>query len=477
MLRKFVCLVHMLRAMGVPLAFADKPKEPLDKITVQLSWKYQFQFAAFITALEKGYYQQSGLDVNLLEGGPQIDPVTEVVKGHADFGVMGSALVLYRYQGQPVAVLAVMMQHSAVGVLADKHKGISSVHDLAGRLIRTSADTTDEIRAYLLAEGIPENKINIQQKTLLGLAELEANRADAISLYVSNELFLAKDKSDRYLLLSPRSSGIDLYGNALFTSERQIKQYPERVKAFRAATLKGWQYALEHQEEIADIIMAQYNTQNKTREHLLFEANQLKELTRPDIVEVGYMSAGRWKHVVDVYASQGKMPADFDLSGFIYDPHSKIDITWLYWALSSALAALGILSAVVWQFQRFNRRLKKEITARGATEGYLRQNELRLKFALQAANAGTYSWDVKKDEATLDIRCQELCGLPGQISGNVLQAWRERLHPEDRGRVMHKLLFALNSSHLEKNEQEFRIRNYSDEFIYVNVFFRGFHDE
>jgi hypothetical protein len=89
--------------------------------------------------------------------------------------------------------------------------------------------------------------------------------------------------------------------------------------AFREATLRGLVHALANPQAVTDLILDRYNTQGKSRAHLLFEAAQLRELTRPDIVEAGYMSPGRWRHVVDVYVRQGKLPADFELGDFLFD--------------------------------------------------------------------------------------------------------------------------------------------------------------
>ena len=352
---------------------------PLSPVAIQLNWKFQFEFAAPIAALEKGFYRAAGLDVRLVEGGPTVDPVAPVADGRIPFGIAGSSLVVNRAQGQPVVALAALMQHSAVGLLAWKPAGIESVHDLAGKRLAISVDTADELRAYLQSQGLPPATYTRLVKHM-GLGDLVEGNAEAISVYVSNELFLARDHLHDYVLLSPRSAGIDLFGNVLFTNEATLKAKPELVKAFRRATLQGWEYALAHPEEIADVILARYNSQGKSREHLLFEAARLRELTRPDIVEPGYMSPGRWRHVAEVYAGQGRMPGDFDLTGFLYDPDARPDLTWLYLSLAGALLALAVAGGILWQFHRLNVRLRAEVEER-------RQAESALLVAKQAAES------------------------------------------------------------------------------------------
>lgn len=338
---------------------------------------YQFEFAGPIAALEKGFYREAGLDVELHQGGPNIDPITPVANGAIDFGIAGSSLVLDRYGGKPVVALASLMQHSAVGLLARKSAHIGSVFDLKGKRLAITFDTAAENDAYLKSQGITASDYQ-RIDHFVSVAGLDAGEADAIAVYVSNELFQIRDRIDAYMLFTPRSSGIDLFGNILFTSEKLLARHPERVKAFRQATIRGWDYALKHPQEIADLILARYNSQHKSREHLLFEAEKLRELTRPDIVEPGYMSPGRWRHVAEVYAELGKLPADFDLDGFLYDPTPRADLTWVYLGLFGSSLALLVVLGIAMHFRRMNRRLVLANQAAHAARQALEQSEQRL---------------------------------------------------------------------------------------------------
>lgn len=83
--------------------------------------------------------------------------------------------------------------------------------------------------------------------------------------------FLIMQHCTPYLIFSPRAFGLDFHGDNLCTSRQQVAMHPERVRAFRAASLKGWKYALAHKDEIIDLIRRNYSTR-KTQEALLFEA-------------------------------------------------------------------------------------------------------------------------------------------------------------------------------------------------------------
>ena len=353
------CQILLLIIVSITCSAAAFSKEQKTfKTSIQLNWLYQFEFAGPIAAKEKGFYKEAGLDVLLRQGGPKVNPVDPVVNQQADFGISGSSLIVERYQGKPVVALNALMQHSAVGLLAKKSSGIDSVYDLVGKRLAITTDTAVELEAYLKSQGISgEDYTDLHH--YVPVEGLEKGEADAVAVYLSNELFHIQESIDDYIIFSPRSSGIDLFGNILFTHEDMITNHPEIVEAFRMATIRGWEYALKRPEEIAQIIQSKYNSQQKSLEHLLFEAEKLNQLTRTDIVEAGYMSPGRWQHIADVYIQQGKIDENFKLDGFLYDPNPETDLTWFYIILVGSLIILIIVSLIAFNFRKMNRDLEK----------------------------------------------------------------------------------------------------------------------
>jgi diguanylate cyclase (GGDEF)-like protein/PAS domain S-box-containing protein len=385
--KRLLSSIFILFWLNASLVQAGTTIASLTQTSVQLNWKHQFEFAAFYAAREQGYYHQAGLDVTLREGGPGIDPIKEVVTGHADFGVGTASLLVDRYRGQPVVALAALMQHSPIGLLALRKNGVNSVHDLVDRPIAVDSNNRDEIEAYLRASGLPENRIKLVDQTDWSLGSLDTGLVAAKVIYISNEPFNIRGREHDYLLLTPQSAGIDLFGNILFCSNALIKKNPSLVKDFREATLKGLVYAMAHPEQISDLILSRYNSQNKSRDHLLFEADQIRELTRLDIVEPGYMNPGRWRHAADIFASQRKLPNNFDLTGFIYDPTTQKTPLWLVWTLAGLLVLLFTAVIVLLKVRRLNRRLRREINERAHIESALQQSELKYRELVDNANA------------------------------------------------------------------------------------------
>ena len=96
---------------------------------------------------------------------------------------------------------------------------------------------------------------------------------------MTNEPYYLDQAGFVYHTYTPRSAGIDFYGDNLFTTEQELRDHPAQVKAFRAASLRGWQYAMAHPEEIADLILSKYSRQHP-REFYLFEAKRMASLTQ-----------------------------------------------------------------------------------------------------------------------------------------------------------------------------------------------------
>jgi diguanylate cyclase (GGDEF)-like protein/PAS domain S-box-containing protein len=366
----------------VPLAHA------LDTVTLQLKWSHAFQFAGYYAAKEKGYYRDAGLDVDIQEASPGDDPLKIVLGGKAQYGVGNSSLLLVRNAGQPVVVLATIFQHSPVVFLARQQGPVQAIHDLAGKRLMIEPQS-DELFAYLKHEGIPLASIS-QIEHSFKPQDLIDGKVDAISAYVTNEPYYLDRAGIAYHTYSPRSVGIDFYGDNLFTTAQELRTNPARVEALRTASLRGWQYAMAHPEEIADLIVAKYSQQHE-REFYLFEAKRMAALLRTDLIEVGYMNPGRWRHIADTYADLGLLPKDFSLDGFIYKVKIERDLTWLY----IACLLLAIVSGVTVYIHRINRRLRQALVASKKNHELLRVSEERHR--LLADNATDVIWMMNLD--------------------------------------------------------------------------------
>ena len=347
-----------------------------EKIVVQLKWINQFQFAGYYAALEKGFYKEAGLDVILRPNGYNgsfVSPVDAVVSGDAQFGISNSGLVLDYLNGKPVVALAATLQHSAVSWLVLEKSGIRSIHDMVNKRLMTVFPLSEslELLEPFRAEGIDPKKLNLTQ-TIFDLQPLIDGKIDAYDAYVTNEPFLLEQKGIPYRIIDPRTYGIDFYGDVLFTSQAELQNNPERVEAFRKASMDGWRYAMAHPDEIIDLIVNKYAPQ-KNREHLRFEARAMWNLMQPDIIEMGHMNPGRWLRIAEIMTEHNRIIDDKILDSFIYTPDNYQQNLLRYLQIATITSVIALLLAGIasWIY-RTNRRLVREIAARQSAEEQLR---------------------------------------------------------------------------------------------------------
>ena len=229
----------VVMALAVPLwaQTVPPPNQNLDHVRLQLKWTHEFQFAGYYQAIEQGYYRDAGLDVELFEAHTGIDPADEVLEGKAEFGVGTSNLVLRRAKGEPLVVLGVVFQHSPLIMIAKTNSGVNDIHDLVGKPIMIDAQGAD-IYAYFNAEGVDSSKLKILPQ-VFNLQPLIDGSIAATSAYSTDEPFQLRKAGIGFIEFSPREGGIDFYGDNLFTTEAQIRDHPDRVRAFRAASFRG----------------------------------------------------------------------------------------------------------------------------------------------------------------------------------------------------------------------------------------------
>lgn len=345
------------------LLLLASPSYAADAVTLQLKWTHAFQFAGYYAAIEQGYYKDAGLDVTLLEAAPGVDPVQQVLKGNAQFGVGTSSLLLSRQDGAPVVVLGVIFQHSPLVLVSRQTQSVQGVHDLHGKRIMLEPHS-DELKAYLRLEGVEIGALH-QLPHSFNPKDLIDGKVDAMSAYLANELYELNKAGLAYQVYTPRAVGIDFYGDNLFTTEQQIKDHPQRVAAFRAASVKGWQYAMKHPDAVINLIMARYSKANP-RAFYVFEAQQMAPLLQAELIEPGYMNLDRWQHIAQTYAELGLLPNDVSLAGFLYDPTPRQLVLSPY--LISALALLATMALLVAYIFRTNRQLKASLVSLNAAQ-------------------------------------------------------------------------------------------------------------
>ncbi|WP_051961911.1 GGDEF domain-containing protein [Methylobacter sp. BBA5.1] len=365
----FVVRTRFVLCVLLAGAFSDAFAEP---VHIQLRWHHQFQFAGYYVALEKGFYRKAGLEVILDAGSPDKKPVQRVLQGRAQYGVANSELLLERLRGARLVALAAIYQHSPSVLLARKDAGILSPHDLIGKKVMLMDKVVDaDFFAMMHNEGISMADLHVIPSSF-NIQDLVDGKVVAFNSYLSNEPYYLKQHGVDYTVLNPRNYGVDFYSDILFTTESEIKKHPGRVKVLRDASLEGWRYAMDHPQEVIDLLVNKYKV-NKSRAHLEFEAQVIRPLIVPDLIEMGHMNPWRWQHMANTFMQAGMVENDQALNGFMYDPDFKVDREqlWLYSEIFLAIAAVVVFVIIALSISY--RTARREIRLRLAAEEEIRK--------------------------------------------------------------------------------------------------------
>lgn len=293
-------------------------QDDLTPVRVQLKWTHQFQFAGFYTAIHEGYYREAGLSVELQEYRPGLSPIDQLSGGRVDFAVGDTGALIYLANGLPLVALATIFQHSPSVLMTLDRPDIRDLPDLKGKRVMLAGGFMNaELMAMLASAGLSPDDVELSSGST-SIRLLTDGHTDAFNAYTSNEPYKMQEMGIGYRLFKPRDYTMDFYGDTLLTLESTVESQPEMVHAFREATLRGWRTALRDINTSVDLVFNHYNSQNKSRDHLLHEALESRRLILPDLVPVGYMNRERWQKIADVFKQQAHMERDVDIDGFLY---------------------------------------------------------------------------------------------------------------------------------------------------------------
>ena len=290
------------------------------EVTLQLPWKYQFQFAGYIIAKEKGFYKDIGLNVKLKEFDSTIDVIKELDENKIEYAVTRPTSMIDISKGKNLKYLATIFQSSPLVLLTDKSLNISSLSDLKNKRIMTSGDLSTDVSllSMMFSQGIKLEDLVIQEASF-NTKDLLDKKTDLIASYISNEPFILDELGGKPVIFNPKDYGFDFYSDILTTSKKYLKNNENEVKRFREASLKGWEYAFSNINESVEILYNKYNPQNKSKEALIYEANELKKLAYHNTNELGKIEIDKLEKIYNVYKLLGLAKNNINFSEIVYD--------------------------------------------------------------------------------------------------------------------------------------------------------------
>lgn len=218
--------------------------------------------AGFMYAKKLGYYKAAGIDLTIEEGKGSATTAQQVAAGQADFGFSdGPAIMSVRSKGGPVTIVAPILQTNGFAVISLKEKNITKVSDLVGKTLAVQPGTaqTALLDAVFLANNVDKSKVNIVNLDPAALnSSLLQGQVDAILAGADFQGVQIQDQGKEINEIFYRDAGVPTIGLSIFTRDEMIKNSPDLVSRFVAASLKGWDAARKDPDAASAAVVEQF---------------------------------------------------------------------------------------------------------------------------------------------------------------------------------------------------------------------------
>jgi NitT/TauT family transport system substrate-binding protein len=346
MRKRALLVLGVLLVAGIALAAtlglgrsaqAAPQRQQATKVTLQLKWVTQAQFAGYYAAKEKGYYSKAGLDVNIKVGGPDITPEQVVLAGQADFGLDWLPnLLATREKGGKLVSIAQVFARSGMTEITWKSSGIDTIAKMRGKKVGVwCCGNEPELFAALNKNGIDHSKTSdvtivnqpfdmnlfLQKKidaaaamTYNELAQvLETKNPDTGKLYQLSDLNVFKMDSP--------AVGTGMLEDNVFVTADWLKSSAHRATAvkFLKASFQGWIYCRQHFRECVNIVLK--NGPTLGTGHQTWQMNEINKLVWPNNYGIGHVAPASVKTTATIAKTYGvikKMPVLKDAVTYQY---------------------------------------------------------------------------------------------------------------------------------------------------------------
>jgi NitT/TauT family transport system substrate-binding protein len=276
-------------AMGLGVSAAQVPEaRAADDITLQLKWVTQAQFAGYYAAKAQGYYEDAGLNVTIQPGGPDIAPPQVIAGGGADVIIdwMPSALAS-REKGVPLVNIAQPFQRSGMMLTCREETGIEEPQDLRGHTLGVWFFGNEyPFLAWMSQLGIPtdgsENGVEVLKQGF-NVDPLLQEQAACISTMTYNEYWQVIDaglSEDDLVVFKYEDQGVATLEDGLYVMEERLEDpaFVDTMARFVEASMKGWAWARDNQEEAAMIVLENDATGAQTEKHQVRMMGEIAKL-------------------------------------------------------------------------------------------------------------------------------------------------------------------------------------------------------
>ena len=305
---RFVSILLIVSFSLAACASQNTPTAPaLTPVTLQLQWVTQAQFAGYYVALDKGWYAEEGIDLTIRPGGPDISATNTVRTGTAEFGTSLLAdIIVANQQTNDLVSIAQIQQTNGLLLIAKKDSGISKPGDFVDKKVGVWLGNWEaQFNALIAKEKIGANDFTLVSQGFSMDAFINGE-LDVASAMIYNEYYTVLEsgiKPEDITIIDYADYGLGFPGDTIFTSTKFTEENPDLCVRMLRASLRGWQYAIEHQEEAADIVLKYDKSGVQTRDHQLSMMREIAKLVAVNIRPIGYSDRADVRRTIDTLYS------------------------------------------------------------------------------------------------------------------------------------------------------------------------------
>ncbi|MGI9379857.1 MAG: ABC transporter substrate-binding protein [Methyloligellaceae bacterium] len=307
-------IISLLLSVGI-LAISTVQSWAADKVTLQLKWVTQAQFAGYYVANEKGFYKEENLDVEIKPGGPDIAPAQVLAGGGADVILdwMPSALAT-REKGLPIVNIAQPFKSSGMMLTCRKDSGIKSPTDFKGKTLGVWFFGNEyPFLSWMSKLGIKTDGSANGVKVLkqgFNVDPILQKQADCVSTMTYNEYWQIIDAgipAKDLVVFKYEDQGVATLEDGIYVHEDKLKdsKFVEKMVRFVRASMKGWKYAEANPDEAAGIVLENDATGAQTEKH---QKRMMGEIAKLTAGSNGTLAEADYKRTVKTLLSSGSDP-------------------------------------------------------------------------------------------------------------------------------------------------------------------------
>src|SRR5438876_2190154 len=327
MVKRQLLVPIMAVLLGVTMLPDHGLSQAADKVTLQLKWVTQAQFAGYYAAKAKGLYTAELLDVTIRPGGPDIVPEQVVAGGGAQFGLDWlPSLLSAREQGAPLVNIAQLFAYSGMRELAFKASGIKGAGDLRGRKVAVWFGGNE----FALLATLEQYRIDPQKDVTLVQQPFDMNlllqkQVDAAAAMTYNEYKQVLDagvKPEDLVVIDFNKEATAMLEDGVFVKADYLKAAKNRDVAARfvRASLKGWEFCRDKPAECVDIVLKKSPVLGRRHQTwMMAEINKLIWGPPRPTTPLGKMDPAAFKRTADIALKFGVIKKPANASAYTHE--------------------------------------------------------------------------------------------------------------------------------------------------------------